>query len=315
MTTELVLLGTAGGPMPVPGRAGVASAVVVDGDVYLVDCGRGAPSAFADAGLDFARLRAVLLTHLHVDHIGDLAGMLLYPWGARTRPVDVVGPCCTTGIPDDDGELHRDMLVRPDRPSPGTVDLLGYLIGGFAYHLNVMPLDAPMPDASLIARARDIEPPARMVVVYENPSVRVTATTVHHGHVAPALAYRFDTADGSIVFSGDTTPGDELVELARGADVLVHEVIDLDFMERHGTVGAELQAMADLHTDVTRVGAIAQRAGVGELVLNHYLPADPTAIADHEWAARAGAGFGGLTVAGVDGMRRTLTRATAPSAI
>ena len=85
MTAELVLLGTAGAPLPVAGRAGICSAVVVDGRIFLVDCGRGAPSAFADAGLDFGRLEAVFVTHLHADHVGDLPGMLLYGWGVRTR--------------------------------------------------------------------------------------------------------------------------------------------------------------------------------------------------------------------------------------
>jgi glyoxylase-like metal-dependent hydrolase (beta-lactamase superfamily II) len=83
VTTELVLLGTAGAPAPVVGRAGISSAVVVDGRVFVVDCGRGSPSAFAGAGLDFARLEAVFLTHLHADHTGDLPGLLLYPWGVR----------------------------------------------------------------------------------------------------------------------------------------------------------------------------------------------------------------------------------------
>ena len=85
MTTELVLLGTAGAPLPVAGRAGISSALVVDGRVFVIDCGRGSPSAFADAGLDFSRLEAVFLTHLHADHVGDLPGMLLYGWGARVR--------------------------------------------------------------------------------------------------------------------------------------------------------------------------------------------------------------------------------------
>jgi ribonuclease BN (tRNA processing enzyme) len=67
----------------VPGRAGISSALVVDGRVFVVDCGRGSPTAFADAGLDFARLEAVFLTHLHADHIGDLPGMILYPCPAR----------------------------------------------------------------------------------------------------------------------------------------------------------------------------------------------------------------------------------------
>src|SRR5947207_5986314 len=83
MATELVLLGTAGAPMPVAGRGGISSALVVSGRVFVIDCGRGSPSAFAEAGLAFPRLEAVFLTHLHADHIGDLPGMLLYPWGAR----------------------------------------------------------------------------------------------------------------------------------------------------------------------------------------------------------------------------------------
>src|ERR1700722_20008073 len=83
MATELVLLGTAAAPFPVPGRAGICSALGVDGGVFVVACGRGSPPGFADAGLDFARLEAVFLTHLHADHIGDLPGMILYPWGVR----------------------------------------------------------------------------------------------------------------------------------------------------------------------------------------------------------------------------------------
>jgi ribonuclease BN (tRNA processing enzyme) len=98
MATELVILGTAAAPMPVAGRAGISSALIVDERVLVVDCGRGSPSAFADAGLNFSRLEAVFLTHLHVDHVGDLPGMLLYPWGGREGddgplpPIRVYGP-------------------------------------------------------------------------------------------------------------------------------------------------------------------------------------------------------------------------------
>src|SRR5580700_281052 len=88
MTTELVLLGTAGAPMPVAGRAGISSALIVDGRIFVIDCGRGSPSAFADQRLDFRRLEAVFVTHLHVDHVGDLPGLLLYPWGNRFAMTD-----------------------------------------------------------------------------------------------------------------------------------------------------------------------------------------------------------------------------------
>ena len=129
-----------------------------------------------------------------------------------------------------------------------------------------------------------------------------------HGHAVPALAYRFDTQEGSVVFSGDTTVNDDLVALARGADILVHSVADLEYLERGGLTGPALERMAALHTDVSQVGSVAQRAGVGELVLSHYLPAEPDAISDEQWAHRASVGFDGRTTAGHDGLRRVLPR-------
>jgi len=321
MTTELVLLGTAGAPMPVADRAGISSALIVDERVFVIDCGRGSPSAFADAGLDFTRLEAVFLTHLHADHTGDLAGMLLYPWGVRVgdngplAPIRVYGPPRPAVLPEGDATFHRDTTIRPELPAPGTADLVDSILAGYAYHLNVMPLDARMPDAGALVRGIDILVPARTegitevpAVVFDDGAVQVTAVTVTHGRAVPALAYRFDTAGGSVVFSGDTTVNDDLIALAQDADILVHQVADLAYLERHGTTGAALQRMAALHTDVTEVGGVAERARVRELILSHYLPAEPDAITNAEWAQRAGQGFSGRTTAGSDGLRRALPR-------
>ena len=146
-------------------------------------------------------------------------------------------------------------------------------------------------------------------MVFDDGAVTVTAVAVTHGRAVPALAYRFDTADGSVVFSGDTTVNDDLIALAQGADILVHHVADLGYLERHGITGAALERMAALHTDVTDVGSVAERAGVRELILSHFLPAEPDAITAADWAKRAGQGFSGRTTAGRDGLRRTLNRA------
>jgi len=307
--------------MPVVGRRGISSTLIVGERVFVIDCGRGAPSAFVDAGLDFRRLEAVFLTHLHADHTGDLVGMLLYPWGVRAgeegplAPIRVYGPSRPEALPSGDAIFHRETTIHPELPAPGTTDLVRSIVAGYAYHLNVMPLDSHMPDAGQLVRGIDISLPRRAeggargaVVVFDDDVVRVTAVAVTHGRAVPALAYRFDTRDGSVVFSGDTTVNDSLIALAQGADILVHQVADLGYLGRHGTDDAELKRMAALHTDVSEVGGVAERARVRELILSHYLPADPGAITDAEWARRAGQGFSGTTTAGRDGLRRLLPR-------
>ena len=124
MSTVLVLLGTAGAPLPVAGRTGISSALIVGERVFVIDCGRGSPSAFADAGLNFSRLEAVFLTHLHADHIGDLAGMVLYGWGVRVgangplAPIRVYGPPRPGTVPEGDATFHRETTIRPDPARP-----------------------------------------------------------------------------------------------------------------------------------------------------------------------------------------------------
>ncbi|MEV5551331.1 MBL fold metallo-hydrolase [Streptomyces sp. NPDC052309] len=163
--------------------------------------------------------------------------------------------------------------------------------------MRVHEIDAPEVGADPHGpTAPDMEP----FTVADDGTVTVTAVLVPHGPVFPSYAYRFDTPYGSVVFSGDTSASDNLVRLARGADILVHEVIDLDFYADSGLDDALLDHLRVSHTDVTEVGPLAERAGVGTLVLSHLVPADPAKVGKGSWARRARSGFGGRVVVGED---------------
>ena len=320
VTTELVLLGTAGAPAPVAGRAGISSALIVDGRVFVIDCGRGSPSAFADAGLDFARLEAVLITHVHADHTGDLPGMLIYPWGLRAGddgplpPIRVYGPPRPTALPDGDASFHRQTTINPDLPDPGSADLVKAILDAYAYHLNIMPLDARMPDPAELVRAIDVTLPGMShgapqvpVILFEDEGVRVSSVAVMHGRAVPALAYRFDTADGSVGVcrrhdgqrrSDRPRPGRRHSRSQRRRPRLPLPTRLLRCRSR--TNG---RAPHRCEPDRER-----RRAGTRTRAGPHPLRApEPDAITAAEWAERARHGFGGKTTAGQDGLRRILS--------
>jgi len=141
--------------------------------------------------------------------------------------------------------------------------------------------------------------------VYRNTDVRVTATLVCHPQVFPAFAYRFDTADGSVVFSGDTgrdTNGN-LERLADGADILVHEVIDpawIDTKFGNVTPGSRMAAlkahMFAAHTTIRDAGSVAASSHVKTLVLNHIIPGDTP----RDRLLEAQQTFNGTVIAGED---------------
>jgi ribonuclease BN (tRNA processing enzyme) len=328
--TRLVLLGTAGGPVWYGHREGIGSAVAVNGAVYLVDCGEGVAQQYRRANFapfegrrTLRGLRAIFLTHLHSDHCVDYFNIWLFSWfngiGMNPRVVQAFGPGDRGSLPPLFGSEPAPPVQSPDSPTPGTVEMTRRFMQAFAADINERMRDDRRPALETRFRAHDIPLPEPVVAganvdpapdmdpieVYEDENVEVRAILVPHPPTFPAFAYRFDSADGSIVFSGDTTVSPNLVKLSQGADVLVHEVIDPAWVESRferpldPLQQASVNHLLRSHTTIEEVGGVAERAGVGMLVLNHFVPADNP----HRRWLEAREGFSGRLVVGEDLMQ------------
>ena len=249
---RLVLLGTAGGPTPKRTRAAPAQALEVDGAVYVVDCGNGVGRQMALAGLPFLGLRHVFLTHHHSDHDADLVTLPLLAWAAgNEHPVTLHGP---------------PPLQRAVRAG----------LRAHAFDIGTRRKDEGRPD---LRKLLPVHPVKEDGLVLDDGVVRVTAARVEHPPIEDAFAYRFDLPGWSVVISGDTAPSKNLVRLARGADLLVHEVLLADVAEVARWLEKPpdhplVQHVVRSHTSVHDVGRIAREAGVKTLVLSHFVPGD-----------------------------------------
>jgi ribonuclease BN (tRNA processing enzyme) len=328
--TRLALLGTAGGPAWYGHREGIGSAVVVGGNVYLVDCGEGVGQQYRRANFapfegrrTLRGLRGIFLTHLHSDHCIDYFNILLFSWfngiGLNPHLVHVFGPGNRGSLPPLYGPDPAPPVQNPENPTPGTVELTEYLLKAYGADVNDRMRDDRRPPLQTRFEAHDIPLPSTIVAgananpapdmdpidVYEDENVKVRAILVPHPPMFPSFAYRFDSADGSIVFSGDTTVSANLVKLARGADVLVHEVMDRAWAESRfespldPTEQAAVNHLLGSHTTIEQVGDVAERAGAGTLVLNHLVPADN----QHRRWLEAKEGFSGRLIVGEDLMQ------------
>ncbi|TJY64093.1 MBL fold metallo-hydrolase [Arthrobacter sp. CAU 1506] len=311
----VTLLGTAGGPTPLPGRSGICTALTVKGATYIIDMGHGSFTQLHNAGLDVADVRGVFVTHLHSDHVSELYQLPFLRHGGLgglKRPLHIVGPGRAGALPPARGG-RQVPTVAPENPTPGTVDLIEHTTAAMAYDLNIRIRDEGWHDIRTRIVPRDIEIPSvgaaadgdlcpdmEPFVIFEDEHVRVSAVLVVHPPVFPAFAFRLDTAFGSVVVSGDTAPSENLVRLASGADILVHEVIALDWVRSQALAPGIAEHLEESHTSVDRVGAVAESAGVHTLALSHLVPADVTAVKDEEWARRARRGFTGKVLVGRD---------------
>jgi ribonuclease BN (tRNA processing enzyme) len=301
MGTTLVLLGTQGGPGLNLARGEAANAVIVDGQPYLVDCGYGTLRAMVLAGIRLVDVGHVCLTHLHNDHTADVAALLSHQWtGSKNQPTVVHGPF-------------------------GTEALVAGAMAFFKGDTEIRAVDegrTVRPES--VFRGHDVAATATPVEVFKDERVRVTA--IENDHFPDrakarmpyrSLAVRMDTATRSIVFSGDTAPSQRLVELARNADILVCEAMDVAQHARQvelarqaaaaGNENSVARHVAETHSTTEDVGRMAAAAKVKTVVLSHLLPgssASPaTDLADTAYIDAVRSHFDGQVIVGRDGMR------------
>ena len=275
--TRVILLGTGAGPRPRKESSGSAQVIIAGDRLYVVDCGDGVARQLVLAGLSLTMLRHVFITHHHSDHNADYGNLLLLAWeaGLQNR-VDTWGP---------------PPIAR---------------ITSLFFEMSAVDIDTRVADEgrrSLIPliHAHELTGPG---VVMQDDAVKVTSAIVEHPLIKHAHAYRFDAADRSIVISGDTTRSASLVKLAAGADVLVHEALYPDAIDRMvarvpnaSTLRSHILAS---HTTAEDCGRIAAEAGVKTLVLSHLAPSDASIVTETMWTDAARRHFNGRIIVGRD---------------
>jgi ribonuclease BN (tRNA processing enzyme) len=247
--TRVILLGTGGGPRTNK-KANQASLVILVNNVpYVVDCGCGVSRQLVFADVPLRGIGSIFVTHNHSDHNMEYGTLIYNAWASGFKGrIDAYGPPPLEKMTKLFLELNKyDIDIRiPDEGRPPLAPMI---------HVHESSKEGP---------------------VMQDDNVKVTAAIVNHPPVAPSFAYRFDTADRSIVFSGDTTPCDSLVKLAKGADTLIHEVIHRQalgrLMDRIPNADRLVEHIVASHTTAEDVGKVAAACGVKRLVLTTMFP-------------------------------------------
>jgi ribonuclease Z len=268
---EITLLGT-GSPIPDPNRAGPSTLVRAGDQVFLVDCGRGVLQRAAAVGVGAGALSAVLLTHLHSDHIGDLGDLLITRWISTFAP---------------------DPLPLPIIGPPGTAETVEATLQAFRHDIGYR-----------IAHHADLNAPPAVDVhectegpVWDREGVSIRVAPTDHRPVAPTIGFRIESGGASVVLAGDTVPCAGLDELAAGAGALVHTVIRKDLVAN--IPQQRIQDICDYHSSVQEAAATAARVGVDTLIMTHYVPALVPGQ-EEQWRALATGEFGGRIELGDD---------------
>ncbi|WP_040495571.1 ribonuclease Z [Ilumatobacter nonamiensis] len=278
MSLSVTLLGT-GSPMPSPDRAGPATLISAgdgdDAEHYLVDAGRGVLMRLAALGLGAPNLTAVLITHLHSDHITDLNDVITTRWVMTftETPLTIVGPVGTQAVVD-----HLLASLDPD---------IEYRI---AHHED---LDHRPPVTVIEVTDGAIELPSG-----QGGGVTISCGQTDHKPVEPSVGFRFGREGASVVVAGDTVPCDGLDALCAGADALVHTAIRKDIIANVPV--PRMQDTLDYHSSPEQAAQTAAKAGLATLILTHYVPPMPISGTEDDWRTLAAEHFAGTIELGDD---------------
>lgn len=286
----VVLVGT-GSPLPDEGRAGPMTAVTVGNRVFIVDAGAGSGRRFGELGLPWAGVEAMFLTHFHSDHIDGLGEVMLQHWaaGGADTPLALYGPEGVEQVAAGFNEAYAQDA--------------GYRI---AHHGP----DYIFPSGNG-AEAMTFSTDGGAVRVYERDGLTVTAVSVDHSPIHPAVGYRFDYKGRSVTISGDTVKNQALIDLARNTDVLVHEALNPDMVGeiRDGLkekgqprLSKIMNDILNYHTTPVEAAEAASEAGAGLLVYSHIVPAQPSRLLYPAFTKGAKKAYDGPIVVGEDGM-------------
>jgi ribonuclease BN (tRNA processing enzyme) len=276
-STRVVLLGTKGGPrVGEAGRSNPSTLILINDVPYLVDCGYSATKQLITTGVALDRLKYIFITHHHSDHNLEFGPLVYNTW--------------ITGLP-----AHIDAYGPP-----GLTKMAEHFFNYQKFDIDTRIVDEGRTDPRKLVTTHEIKPG----VVLVNDDVKVSSCLVRHPPIKQAYAYRFDAKDRSVVISGDTAYAPELAEFAKGADVLVHEVMYLPGIEallkRLPNAKRLREHLMAAHTLPEDVGKIAAQAGVKTLVLTHFVPGDDASITDAQWSEGVRAHFKGEIIVGKD---------------
>ncbi len=268
--TKVVILGT-GTPTPVADRSGPGVAVITNGEAYVFDAGGGMVKRAIDASermgireLNPQEINYLFLTHLHSDHIHDVSELATSRWWSRPQRLAIYGPQGTAAYVELTNQASK---IEADIRAVGTPEQLITDRQGY------------------VATATEITDG----LVFENADIKVEAFTVPHGDIRPSFGYRVTTADKTIVISGDTAYSETLAQMAKGADILIHEVMSGDRLATQSEFWQQYHGAS--HTSAADVGRVAAIAQPGLVVLYHVLffdasAADIVAEANRVWPGK-----------------------------